>query len=61
MKRLISIILALIIVVVPLTGCNESAPTKELALSHNYISLSLFGEADIIASYKGVSEIIIER
>lgn len=62
MKKLISIILALFIMLVPMAGCKEENDNKAtLTLNHSSLNLPLFGEADLIASYENVSEITWEN
>ncbi len=62
MKKFISIILALFIMLVPMAGCKEENDNKAtLTLNHSSLNLPLFGEADLIASYENVSEITWEN
>lgn len=62
MKKLISLILALFIMLVPMAGCKEENDNiATLTLNHSSLNLPLFGEADLIASYENVSEITWEN
>ena len=62
MKKLISIILALFIMLVPMAGCKEENDNKAtLTLNHSSLNLPLFGEADLIASFENISEITWEN
>ena len=56
MKKIISIILALFIMAVPSIGCDNGEDAV-LTLSQKSITLSLAGEADLIASYQGIDSI----
>ena len=60
MKKLISMILALFVMLIPVVGCSNSdneSSGPSLTLNHSMINLSLFGEADVIASYENIDEI----
>ena len=58
MKRFLTIILALLLMLGAFSGCQNQNATddKELTLNKTTLSLSMFGEADIIASYSGIDK-----
>ncbi len=56
MKKLISVILALLVMLVPMAGCSKGGDAS-LTLNQQMINLSLFGGADIIASRNNIDEI----
>lgn len=61
MRKIISIMTALFILLISLVGCNEQAPAavddKSLTLNKTSVTLATFGEADIIASYQNIDQI----
>lgn len=63
MRKIISLIMALFIMLVPFVGCSDApastTPTydKYLTLNKTSVTLSTFGEADIIASYQNIDQI----
>ncbi len=61
MRKIISIMTALFILLISLVGCNEQAPAavddKSLTLNKTSVTLATLGEADIIASYQNIDQI----
>ena len=63
MKKIISFMLALLISLVPLVGCNQTEQTQGgggnawLTLSKSSVTLSIAGGAEIIASYENIDDI----
>ncbi len=54
MKKVLAIFVALLLPLVSLLGCGGNAPS--LSLSENNISMTLFGEKEIVASYENITE-----
>ena len=63
MRKIISIIMALFIMLVPFVGCSDAPASntpkddKYLTLNKTSVTLSTFGEADIIASYQDIDDL----
>ena len=63
MKKIISFMLALLISLVPLVGCNQTEQSQGggdnawLTLSKSSVTLSIAGGAEIIASYENIDDI----
>ena len=59
MKKILTIILSVLIAIVPLAGCNNNnQPSKTLELSQEVITLSLFGEKELIANVSDNSDVV---
>lgn len=59
MKKILTIILSMLIAIVPLASCGttEKPAAATLELSQEYISLSLFGEKELVASVSDDSQV----
>lgn len=52
MKKLLSIIFAVLLAIAPTFGCSGNNEKPELSLSQTKINMTLFGESELVASYK---------
>ena len=55
MKKLLSVILAVLIATAPTFGCNGEKNKAELSLNHTNVNMTLLGESELVASYKNIN------